>query len=602
MYKLKIQDDEGRSTRVPMLKEDVSIGRDEGNTIRLTDRNVSRNHARLVQRESSLHLVDLSRYGTQVNGMRIAGEHALEPHDVIQIGDYELSLEREGDLGLRADFDDSSATLQGAPPPEELALVDPQREHAQFGHATTVQGSDGRPRFMILSGALAGTELVLPGDDVRIGRGSEAELQIDHRSISRIHAHVTWDGQQCILLDTGSSNGVKVNGEAYTQSALRRGDVVELGHIRLRYLLPGEVFTFDPATMTHDLEARSKSTLKLFVALVVVAVLLGVSWVHFFSKQSETPRRTASAPELVEPADSASTIGQKGASSTAAAAETPDAKQLVKSAMEHIKAERWSEAVPLFSEALTLDPKSIDAKAGLMHANNELVAKSAYTAVSDLFTQGDIEGALADVPRLDAIEETSVYHARAIELRKAIDAGRIVALLDEGDRALKDRDYAGAIELAEQVLKLKPNNRGALALRARAEKRADRREERAERRRGEGERRDEGAPEKRERAEVREKPVEKERPPAGDPAMTAKDLYKAARKVHNSNPSEALALYKKAAKKGYARAWRQMGSLHMKNGNTAGAVKTYKMYLKLSPGAPDSEMIRNTIIRLGGSP
>ena len=59
---------------------------------------------------------------------------------------------------------------------------------------------------------------------------------------------------------------------------------------------------------------------------------------------------------------------------------------------------------------------------------------------------------------------------------------------------------------------------------------------------------------------------------------------------------------KKAAKKGYARAWRQMGSLHMKNGNTAGAVKTYKMYLKLSPGAPDSEMIRNTIIRLGGSP
>lgn len=597
MYKLKIQDDEGRSTRVPMLKDSVSIGRDEGNTIRLTDRNVSRNHARLVQRESALHLVDLSRYGTQVNGMRIAGEHELEPHDVIQIGDYELSLEREGELGLRAGFDDSSATLQGAPPPEELALVDPSREHAQFGHATTVQGHDGRPRFMILSGALAGTELVLPADEVRIGRGSEADLQIDHRSISRVHAEVQWDGQQCILQDTGSSNGVKVNGESYTQSALRRGDVVELGHIRLRYLLPGEIFTFDPATMTHDLEARSKSTLRLFLVLLVIALFLGVAWVKVFSQQSETPRRTQAASPVDAPAEAPSEA--VGAVETVVQGAS-NAKQLVKQAMEHIKAERWSDAVPLFSEALTLDPKSIDAKAGLMHANNELVAKSAYGAVSELFKRGDIAGALDDVSRLDAIEETSVYHARALELRKAIAAGRIISLLDQGDQAIRDRDYARAMELADQVLALKPNNRGATALRARAEKRAERREERSDRKRADGEKRAQRPPSAPERPAQRPKAVAPAEP-AGS-SMTAKDAYKAARKVHNSDPAEALSLYKKAAKKGYAKAWRQMGSLHMKNGNTGGAIKAYKMYLKLSPGASDSEMIRNTIIRLGGAP
>jgi predicted TPR repeat methyltransferase len=84
--------------------------------------------------------------------------------------------------------------------------------------------------------------------------------------------------------------------------------------------------------------------------------------------------------------------------------------------------------------------------------------------------------------------------------------------------------------------------------------------------------------------------------------MTAKDYYTAARKVHNSDPSEALSLYKKAASKGYARAWRQMGSLHLKNGNTGSAIKSYKRYLNLSPGASDAEVIRNTIIRLGGAP
>jgi pSer/pThr/pTyr-binding forkhead associated (FHA) protein/tetratricopeptide (TPR) repeat protein len=593
MYKLKIQDDEGRSTRVPMLKDNVSIGRDEGNTIRLTDRNVSRTHARLVQRASTLHLVDVSRYGTQVNGMRIAGEHEVELHDVIQIGDYELSLEREGSLGLGSEFDDSSATLQGAAPPEEIALVDETREHAQFGHATTVQGNDGRPRFMILSGALAGTELTLPSDDVQIGRGSEADIQIDHRSISRVHAEVHWDGQQCILLDTGSSNGVKVNGESYTQSALRRGDVLELGHIRLRYLLPGEIFTFDPATMTHDLEARSKSTLRLFLVLVVVALFLGVAWIKIFSKPSDTPRRTqaaTSADSSTRPVSAA--VGEP----EIAVQRGSSAKQLIKRAMEHIKAERWSDAVPLFSEALTLEPRSIDAKAGLMHANNELVAKSAYGAVSDLFKKGDIAAALSDVTRLDAIEETSVYHARALELRKAIDAGQIISLLDQGDQAIRERDYALAVQLADQVLDLKPKNRGALALRDRAEKRADRREERSERKRPD---RDDTAAQK-----IATRPKTAAVAPAekAGVSMTAKDYYKAARKVHNSDPAEALSLYKKAAVKGYARAWRQMGSLHMKNGNTAGAIKAYKMYLKLSPGASDSEMIRNTIIRLGGAP
>jgi pSer/pThr/pTyr-binding forkhead associated (FHA) protein/tetratricopeptide (TPR) repeat protein len=594
MYKLKIQDDEGRSTRVPMLKDEMSIGRDEGNTIRLTDRNVSRNHARLVQRQSSLHLLDLSRYGTQVNGMRIDGEHALNPHDVIQIGDYELSLEREGDLGLKPTMDDTAATLEGAPPPEELALVDPGRERAQFGQAAPPRESKGRPRFMILSGALAGTELQLESDEVAVGRGGDADIQIDHRSISRSHAEIRWDGQQCILLDTGSSNGVKVNGEAYTQSVLRRGDVIELGHVRLRYLLAGEVFTFDPATMTHDLEARSRSTLRLFLMLLVVAVGLGFAWMNFFSKPSETPRRNETAsrdapqpePRAVEPA----------------AAEAPapvvrDPKALIRTAMGHIKAERWSEAIPLFSEALTRDSTSIDAKAGLMHANNELVARSAYQAVSALLKRGELDEARAEVSRLDAIEETSVYHARALELRKAIEAGLISHLLDRGDEALKRRTYSEAKALANEVLALDPSNRGAADLKVSAEKRAERRTGRAERRRQEvASKTGQGA------TTAEDKRPAEPPPDRTGTHMTAKDYYTAARKVHNSDPSEALSLYKKAASKGYARAWRQMGSLHLKNGNTGAAVKSYKRYLNLSPGASDAEVIRNTIVRLGGAP
>ena len=49
MYKLVISDDEGKNTVVPLVRDEITIGRKEGNTIRLTERNVARRHARLLK-------------------------------------------------------------------------------------------------------------------------------------------------------------------------------------------------------------------------------------------------------------------------------------------------------------------------------------------------------------------------------------------------------------------------------------------------------------------------------------------------------------------------------------------------------------------------
>ena len=50
MWKLVIEDDEGKRTLVPLTRDQYSVGRKEGNTIRLTERNVSREHARLFKK------------------------------------------------------------------------------------------------------------------------------------------------------------------------------------------------------------------------------------------------------------------------------------------------------------------------------------------------------------------------------------------------------------------------------------------------------------------------------------------------------------------------------------------------------------------------
>src|SRR5262244_2775646 len=94
--KLIIEDDEGRKTVVPFVRDEITIGRQEGNTIRLTERNVSRRHARLVRQNGHVLIEDLGSYnGTRINGERIQGQSEISDGDLIQIGDYDLALQSE---------------------------------------------------------------------------------------------------------------------------------------------------------------------------------------------------------------------------------------------------------------------------------------------------------------------------------------------------------------------------------------------------------------------------------------------------------------------------------------------------------------------------
>src|SRR5262249_50807038 len=100
MHKLIIQDDEGKTTVVPLIRDEITIGRKEGNTIRLTERNVSRRHARLLKGSGAVFIEDLDSYnGVRVNGQRIQGRVAVTEQDRIQIGDYllELRVDRASD-------------------------------------------------------------------------------------------------------------------------------------------------------------------------------------------------------------------------------------------------------------------------------------------------------------------------------------------------------------------------------------------------------------------------------------------------------------------------------------------------------------------------
>ena len=78
--------------------------------------------------------------------------------------------------------------------------------------------------------------LELGDESVRIGRSTAAEIVLEHMSVSRRHAIVARRGEEAVILDDRSLNGVLVNGERVRESVLRNGDEVRLGDVAMRYL------------------------------------------------------------------------------------------------------------------------------------------------------------------------------------------------------------------------------------------------------------------------------------------------------------------------------------------------------------------------------
>ena len=128
--RLIIQDEEGATTIVPLGEEEITIGRESGNTIQLTEQNVSRQHARLTQGPDGWVLEDLDSYnGIKVNGVPVEAQITLNEGDLVQIGDYHLSLAENAEkaaLNVAQDLHEANAFVwraekRAANPPMFLA-------------------------------------------------------------------------------------------------------------------------------------------------------------------------------------------------------------------------------------------------------------------------------------------------------------------------------------------------------------------------------------------------------------------------------------------------------------------------------------------------
>ena len=221
MWKLTIEDDEGKQTSLPLAHEEYGVGRAEENAIRLTDRNVSRKHATLKKNGHGWFIKDLASYnGTYVNGVRVAGEQTIGNGDVVQLGDYRLEL-----------IDEAVATAGAVGAADAPVHGPPALSHQ-------------RPdRLVVVVGPTPGAEYPLDREHFSIGRAEDATISINHTSVSRLHAELIAIGNgRYEIVDKGSANGIRINGVELKRGILEAGDALELGDVRMRFVGAGKIF------------------------------------------------------------------------------------------------------------------------------------------------------------------------------------------------------------------------------------------------------------------------------------------------------------------------------------------------------------------------
>jgi len=206
----------------------VHFGRAEDNDLVLADIGVSRRHARLVVKASSVFVEDLgSGNGTYFNGNRI-NRQSVQNGDEVMIDPFSLRFvmaEEDVDLddGLTSDLEDVEDDDTA-----EVPVV-------SVPHPSFEEPTNHRVSLVTLQGQRLAPTYPIRGTGLSIGRSEARDVILFDPAASRNHALLEPVGGSIWLRDHGSGNGTFVNGLRVREQCLRNGDRIRVGSTEFRF-------------------------------------------------------------------------------------------------------------------------------------------------------------------------------------------------------------------------------------------------------------------------------------------------------------------------------------------------------------------------------
>ena len=96
-----------------------------------------------------------------------------------------------------------------------------------------------------------GRPVELGRDLTLVGRSEEADLKLDHKSVSKLHCVLVRSPEGLLVRDLGSTNGTRINGQRVRRGALIHDDVLNLAHYSFRVEI-GEIRNSQPTPQCAD--------------------------------------------------------------------------------------------------------------------------------------------------------------------------------------------------------------------------------------------------------------------------------------------------------------------------------------------------------------
>ena len=72
-----------------------------------------------------------------------------------------------------------------------------------------------------------------------VGRAESADICVDEALVSKLHARIERRGDRYVVVDLGSTNLTRVNGEVVLERELHHGDEVRFARAKCRFLVEG---------------------------------------------------------------------------------------------------------------------------------------------------------------------------------------------------------------------------------------------------------------------------------------------------------------------------------------------------------------------------
>lgn len=146
---------------------------------------------------------------------------------------------RTGEFGIQAWM-----SADAEPSPSTGGASRARREAVAEHGQTMVYSPDRAPRKLDTPPPTAserallvgeGRRTVLSGERLVIGRSKDCDLVLDDPNVSRRHLELRRDPAGWVVVDLGSTNGIKVNGRRVDEAPLEPGDEIVAGVSRLTF-------------------------------------------------------------------------------------------------------------------------------------------------------------------------------------------------------------------------------------------------------------------------------------------------------------------------------------------------------------------------------